>query len=100
MGGCKMSKDIPTEEEFAKAFAALARRSRGLRDLRDIVLGHFKGHSTLHDFFIIDTSENTFFAHVFYSTNQDIANAKQTGLDKDIEATVVSELSKIRNVAP
>jgi hypothetical protein len=89
-----MSKNIPSEEDFARASAAMKNRSRGLSDVRDRILERFKPSGELHEFFILDCSERSFRAYVFYPRMEDITAAVQSGLEVRIKNAVFDELEK------
>lgn len=91
-----MSKNsIPTDDDFARASAALRQRSEGLEDVRKRVLAKFSSDGTIHEFFILDSSANSFRAYVFFKKESQIELARQSGLIHDIEEAVFRELQRV-----
>lgn len=95
MGSREMSRGIPSGEDFARASAVLARRSRGLSDVRTRILERFKPSGEVHEFFILDCSERTFRAYVFFPRERDIQEAEKSGLEARIRAAVMEELARV-----
>ncbi|EDY16741.1 hypothetical protein CfE428DRAFT_5704 [Chthoniobacter flavus Ellin428] len=86
-------ENIPSEDDFARASAAIKRRSRGLSEVRAEILDHFRD-SPLREFFILDCSEYAFRAYVFYKSQKDIPAAEAFGLSERIKNIVYQELGK------
>ncbi|MEO8410936.1 MAG: hypothetical protein ABI478_10225 [Propionivibrio sp.] len=84
------NKNIPSDEDFARASAALKSRSRGLSEVRDRVISRFR--EALHEFFILDCSEMSFRAYVFYHWKRQVDEAKVSGLASQIREAVFEEL--------
>ena len=85
---------IPSDEEFARASAAMRKRSRGLSLVREQVVSQFRENGEIHEFFIMDCSEFSFRASVFYRWNRQIQEAKESGLEPRIIAATYDELEK------
>ncbi len=90
-----MKNNIPSEEDFARASAAMKKRSRGLSDVRERILGRFKSSGKLHEFFILDCSDRVFRAYVFYPMDKDIAEAHKLGLEAEIKDAVFEALELV-----
>lgn len=90
-----MKNNIPSEEDFARASAAMKKRSRGLSDVRERMLNHFKSSGMLHEFFILDCSDRAFRAYVFYPKDKDITVAHKSGLEAEIKDAVYDALEKV-----
>ena len=90
-----MTKNIPSEEDFARASAAMKKRSRGLSDVRESILKQFKPSGEVHEFFILDCSEHSFRAYVFYPKDEDVEDAKKSGLEVRIKEAVFSGLENV-----
>jgi len=88
-------KNIPSDEDFARASAALRKRSRGLSQVRDRILERFQSSGKLHEFFILDSSEKSFRAYVFYRWERQIKKAEESGLAIKIENAVFHELKNV-----
>ena len=88
-------KKIPSDEEFAKASAALRKRSRGLDQVRDRILERFQTSGKLYEFFILDSSEYSFRAYVFYRWERQIKKAEESGLAVEIKNTILHELKNV-----
>ncbi len=90
-----MTNDISSEEDFASASNELKKRSRGLSDVRERILKQFKPSGELHEFFILDCSEHSFRAYVFYPQDKDIQEARQIGLEARIRDAVYHALENV-----
>ncbi len=90
------NRKIPSDEDFARASAALRNRSRGLSQVRDKILASFQGSGELHEFFILDSSEKSFRAYVFYRWERQIKEAEKSGLAHKIKNAVFDELEEVR----
>ena len=93
LGGREMNKhNIPTEEDFARAKAAMRKNDQGLSAVRERILERFR-HSGVHEFFVFySPANNVFVAHVFYRRDCQIAEAEQSGLAPKIRDAVYNEL--------
>lgn len=91
-----MSKNkIPSEEEFARAKAAMREDDRGLDDACDNVLERFNIEG-LHEIIIIySANTNSFGSYVFYRWNREIKKAEKSGLSDQIKKAVFEELEKV-----
>lgn len=95
MGGRKVSKGVPSEEDFARASAAIKERSRGLSEVRQKILDHFRSSGELHEFFILDCAERSFRAYVFYPREKDVEMARKSGLESRVKDSVFKELANV-----
>jgi len=95
LGGSVLSRNIPSDADFNRAFAAMKSRSRGLSEVRDSVLNQFKSVGVLYEFFILDSSENSFRACVFYPLDKNIREAQLSGIEAVIKNVVYSELYRV-----
>lgn len=85
---------IPSEEDFARARAAMRQRDQGLSDVRSNILRRFR-EDGLHEAFIFYSSaSNLFVVHLFFLRNEQIEEADKSGLASRIKQTVVEELEK------
>lgn len=90
-----MNQNIPSDEDFARASAVLKHRSRGLSEVSEKILARFKTGGEIHEFFILDGSEHSFGAYVFYPTDADIVKAAESGLESRIKDAVFEELENV-----
>ena len=90
-----MNNTIPSEDDFARASAAVKKRSRGLSEVRERILGQFKTSGLLHEFFVLDCSDRKFRAYVFYPKDTEIAKADESGLEAEIESAVFDALALV-----
>ena len=88
-------KNTPSDKDFAKASAALRNRSRGLSQVRDRILERFQTSGKLHEFFILDSSEYSFRAYVFYRWERQIKKAEESGLAIKIKNSILHELKNV-----
>ena len=88
------SRNIPSEEELARASAALRRRARGLSEVRARLLARFKERG-LAEAFVMDRAEHKFHVFVFYESNDQIRAAVRSGLSAEITKTVYKELEAV-----
>jgi hypothetical protein len=93
IGGHTVSgSSIPSDDDFARASAALKQRSRGLEEVRKMILAEFDEDGAVCEFFILDSSDRSFRAHVFFNLDQQIEKARQAGLTQRIEDAVFRAL--------
>ena len=90
-----MTKNIPSDEDFARASAKMKERSRGLSDVRERILDRFQPGGELHEFFIWYCSDRSFRAYVFYPHETDIKQAETSGLEARIKEAVFDELENV-----
>ena len=95
MGSVSMTNNIPSEEDFARASSNMKQRSRGLSDVRERILDRFQRSGELHEFFILDCSDSSFRAYVFYPQEKDIRQAESSGLEARIRDAVFNELENV-----
>ena len=88
-------KWIPSEEDFARASAAMKQRMRGLSEVKDRIKSQFEDSGVLDELFISSQSETSFTAIVFLNKDDDIAEAEQSGLTAKIKDAVYGELGKV-----
>lgn len=89
-------KNIPSDEEFAKADEYMEELDRNINQVNENVLQYFKElcptHS--HNFYLIAEEETKFRAYVFYKNDQDIQMYKDNGVARKIEDFVYEELER------
>lgn len=91
-----MSKNnIPSDADFARASSALKRRSRGLSEVREKILAKFQRAGELHEFFILDSSDMSFRAYIFYRWDRQIAEADNSGLAARIKNAIFDALEEV-----
>lgn len=86
---------IPTEEEFARAKAAIRENDRGLSDLREIIKKRFEKDSLYEIFTFYSPKTDAFYPHVFLRWHHQIAEAEQSGLTDRIKDAVYEELERV-----
>nr|VFK06722.1 MAG: hypothetical protein BECKLPF1236B_GA0070989_100216 [Candidatus Kentron sp. LPFa] len=87
-----MSNNILSEEDFARARAAMRERDQGLSEVRTKILERFQGEG-LHEAFILYSPANVLFvAYLFYLCNDQIKKADESGLASRIKQAVIEEL--------
>ena len=86
---------IPSEEDFARARAAMRENDRGLSEVRSRILISFQ-EAGLHEVFVFYSPANDLFvAHIFYRRNDQIKEADESGLTSRIKQAVVEELERV-----
>lgn len=80
-------KNIPAEEDFARASKALSHRSRGLSEIRGEILNKFKDKD-VYEFFIFDTSEKSFKAYVFFRWDWQRTELSKSKLTMELEKNI------------
>ena len=88
-------KNIPTEEEFARASAILKERSRGLSQVRENILTIFGGGNGVHEFFILGGAGKHFTAYIFYQWDREIKEREDSGFSADIIESVFEEMDRV-----
>lgn len=96
MGGGSMNHNsIPSEEDFARAKAAMRSNDRGLSEVRDDILSRYKAKG-LHEFLILySPSTCTFGAYVFYRWARQIKELEEAGLSAEIRESVLNALTAV-----
>lgn len=90
-------RNIPSEEDFARADAWDDERWRGIGEACSNVLARFQKSGKLHELFIFPRSErHPFAACVFYRWERQINEAESSGLADEIRSAVFEELEKVR----
>jgi hypothetical protein len=88
-------RNIPTEEDFAWADAAMRHRDRGLSEVRSIILNRFVANG-LHQVFILYSPDNDLFgAYLFFNNEDEQIASEQSGLTEQIQASVLDELERV-----
>lgn len=88
------TNSIPSEEDFARAHAAMRERDQGLSDVRSIILGRFQKDG-LHEAFIHYSPANKrFFAQLFFLRDDQIQEADKSGLVSQIKQTAIEEMER------
>lgn len=93
----QQTRNIPSEEEFAKASAALSRINKYFAEVRDRVLRSFGGKAPLHNLYFFGHPEKMVQVHVFFDTERDKNTCHMNGIDKQIEDAIRMEL-RVRNL--
>lgn len=86
------NRHIPSEEDIARARAAMRERDRGLSGVRSKLLERFRDQGLHEAFVLFSPASNTFFARLFFRTNKQVADAAVTGLAAQMESAVYEEL--------
>ena len=91
-------KNIPTDEEFARADALMRDRDRGLDEIRANVLNRFMNIG-VHEFYILYSSDSSIFtSYVFFENEMTKKRAFEEGVDAKIENFVRQQLIDIRGL--
>ncbi|MFZ5637840.1 MAG: hypothetical protein ACOY82_14760 [Pseudomonadota bacterium] len=88
-------KNIPSNEDFARAKAAMKKRDQGLSEVRSQVLNQFEARGVHELFVFFSPASNCFGAYVFYDLNAQIDEAKRSGLSEEIETAVLDALERV-----
>lgn len=89
------SNHIPSEEDFARARAAMRDRDRGLSEVRSRILERYN-LAGLHEAFVLySPAKELFVAHMFYRTNSQIGTAEASGVTSQIKNDIVEELVRV-----
>lgn len=89
------SRNIPSEEDFARARAAMRENDRGLSAVRERILERFR-NSGVHEAFIFYSAQgDLFMAHIFYDHDRQIEESRNSGLSFRIEAAIRGELENV-----
>lgn len=89
------SNNIPSEEDFARARAAMRKNDRGLSEVREQILKRF-GEFDVHEVFMFySPNAESFGAFIFYRWDQQIREAEKSGLASRIKEAVLEELENV-----
>lgn len=91
---------IPTEEEFARAKAAMRDNDRGLSNVRDQIKKRFKKDGVYEFFTFYSPKTNTFYHYIFYRWDRQIEAAEKSGLASQIKDAVYEELERVGRGSP
>ncbi len=91
----KKPRNIPTDEEFERASHLMAESMRGLDELHSEFMKRFGESSQIRQFFILDQEDVDFRVYVFFERNDDVAAARNSGLDCEMTDFVYSELERL-----
>ena len=96
MGSSKMSQNnIPSEEDFARAKALMAERNAGFDEVSENIKERF-GRDKIHRVFMFYSPEtDTFYARIFFLKDDQIEEAKKSGLAAQIEDAVYKALEDV-----
>jgi hypothetical protein len=87
--------NIPSEEDIARARAAMREQNRGLSEVCSRILKRFR-QAGLHEAFVMYSPANDLYvAHLFYRRNDQIGEAEASGLASRIKEAVVEELVRV-----
>lgn len=87
--------NIPSKEDFLRAKAAMRRDDHGLSEVREKILAQFKTKG-LHELMILYSRKtDALGVYVFYESDNQISEADESGLAKDIESLVFEELERV-----
>lgn len=97
MGGNQVSnRTIPSNEEIARARAAMEECDRGLSEVRSSILKKFYEEG-LHEVFILYSPVNNLFVvHLFYDRADQVEAAEESGLASRIKSSIVEQLERHR----
>ncbi len=88
-------KNIPTDEDFARARAAMEHDDRGLSEVCDTIKDRFAA-SGLHQFFILySPRDNLFVCYLFFSNEDQQISSNKSGLILSIQTMVLEELERV-----
>ena len=81
-------RKVPTEEDFARAHAAMAAELRILATVRDCVMRSFLFHLPLHDILLFPSRKTNYQAYVFYESNADVESCRVSGADEELKYAI------------
>ncbi len=96
MGSSKMSQNnIPSEEDFARAKAYMEELDAGFDKVSENIKKHY-GKDNVHKVFLFYSPKiDTFGAYVFFLKNDQVDEAKKSGLSSQIEEAIRNELENV-----
>lgn len=95
VGGYKMSENqVPSEEEFARAKAAMRNRDRGLAQVRETLLKGWAKDGICQVFILYSEKTKGFGSFVFFETEKQATAALRDGLGSKLKEKIVEELEK------
>lgn len=90
----KRRNNIPSEEDFARAEAAMREKNKGLSETCDQIKKRFKKNGVHEVYMFYDSDTNDFGAYIFYRWEHQIKEAEKSGLSSRIKNDVFEELEK------
>lgn len=92
-------RKVPSEEDFARASAAMQRNDQGLSVVRERLRDMFVGHG-LHEIFVrYSPRTDTFVILVFWEFTRDIERLNLAGIDNEVRAFARRELERVGRIA-
>jgi hypothetical protein len=89
------NNSIPSKEDFARAKKLMRDKFRNLNVVQENVSRHFKDQFPLHDFVLLPGEGlHGFQAYVFFEKDDDIEACKRSGLARQIEDYLYTELER------
>jgi len=87
-------KNIPSDEDFAKAKRLARERSKNLDVVNKSVMLQFKDICPLHYFILMPQRNDQFWAGIFFVNDEDIAICEESGVSDQIQRFVYAELER------
>lgn len=89
-------KNIPSDEEFAKADEYMEKLDSNIKKVNENSLQYFNKICPIHshDFYLIAEENTKFRAYIFYKNDKDIQANEDNGVSKKIEKFVYKELER------
>ena len=89
-------KNIPSDEEFARADEYMEELDRNIDQVNESSLQYFNEICPIHshNFYLIAEEKTKFRAFIFYKNDQDIQANEDNGISKKIENFVYKELER------
>ncbi len=91
-------KNIPSDEEFARASAKAQEDNKGLDIVRNLVLNQFQDKGVHEAFILFSPSKKIFKVYIFYQNSIQIKEAENSGINLCIKRTICNSLKMIGRI--
>lgn len=91
----EIGSGVPSEEEMARAKAAMREEYRGLSDVCDQILIRFRKDGVHEVYIFYDSDTDVFYPIIFYQWEKQIKEAEESGLSSRIKDAVYEELERV-----
>lgn len=87
--------NVPSQQDFARAKAAMRKDDQGLADVRRQIMNEFGSRGIRRVFTLYSRATNSFGVFVFFQSSTEVASAHESGLVSEIEGAALQALEEV-----
>lgn len=87
--------NVPSQQDFARAKAAMRKDDQGLADVRRKIMNEFGSRGIRQVFTLYSRATNSFGVFVFFQSSTEVASAHESGLVSEIEGAALQALEEV-----